>query len=112
MWACPGAAALWLSVMKWWKDWRGPSIKRELVLKGEDLKDLEKDRKRVVWGVKYILWEWRTACLKKQLPCMLPERLFCRLLGKIVTEVKVYIECYGEEETRRVWGGLPRVGVG
>lgn len=70
LWSCPGAAALWRSVKLWWKDWRGPSIKRELVVKGEGLKNLEKDRRRVVWVViseaKYILLEWRTTCLKKQ----------------------------------------------
>lgn len=116
MWSCPGAAALWRFVKLWWKDRRGPSIKRELVVKGEGLKDLEKDCRRVVWVViseaKYILWEWRTTCLKKHLLRVFPERLFCRLLGKIVTEVKMFKECYGDEETRRIWGGLPRVGVG
>lgn len=100
LWSYLGATALWHSVKLWWKDWRWPSIKRELVLKCEGLKDLEKDRRRVVWVVnsegKYILWEWRTTCLKNQLPRMFPERLFCRLLDKIVTEVKMYKECYGE----------------
>lgn len=74
------------------------------------------EHRKVVWGVisqgKYILWEWRTTCVKKQLPRMVPQRLFGRLLGKIVIEIKAYKECYGEEEARRVWGGLPRVGVG
>lgn len=80
------------------------------------MKDLEKDQMRIVWGVisegKNILWEWRTACLKKQLPRMLRERLFSRLLGKMVKEVNIYKEFYREDEVKRVWGGLPRVGVG
>lgn len=116
LWSCPGAAMFWQLVTKWWKEWRWPSFKRELLLREEGLKDLEKDQMRIVWGVisegKNILWEWRTACLKKQLPCMLRERLFSRLLGKMVKEVNIYKEFYREDEVKRVWEGLPRVGVG
>ncbi len=94
----------------------GASIRRDLVLRGEGLKEMGQEQRKVVWGVisqgKYILWEWRTACGKKQLPRIVPERLFGRLIGKMVIEVKAYKECYGGEEVRRVWGGLPRVGVG
>jgi len=78
LWSCPGAAAFWLLVTRWWKEWRGPSIRRELVLMGEGLKDLGKERRRVVWGVisegKYKLWEWRTVCLKKKLLIMVPKK--------------------------------------
>lgn len=116
LWSCPGAAVLWQLVERWWRKWGGPVIRRDLVLRGEGLKEMGQEHRKVVWGVisqgKYILWEWRTTCVKKQLPRMVPQRLFGRLLGKIVIEVKAYKECYGEEEARRVWGGLPRVGVG
>lgn len=61
---------------------------------------------------KHILWEWRTVCLRKQIPRLAPERLLSQLLGKMTTEVIAFRECFGEERTRKVWGGLRRVGVG
>lgn len=109
LWSCPGAAAFWLLVRRWWENWEGPHITRDLVLKGEGLKDLAKDRRRVVCGIisegKNILWEWRTECVRKQLQCFSTKRLFSCLLSKIAKEVICFKLYHGEEESRKIWGG-------
>lgn len=116
LWSCPGAASLWRSVMQWWERWRGPIITRDLVLYGLGLEVFDAERRRVIWGTisegKHVLWEWRTMCLRKQIPRLEPERLFSQLLGKMSAEVKGFKMCFGEEVTRRVWRGLQKVGVG
>jgi len=107
---------LWRSVIKWWEVWEGPKITRNLVLYGEGLGPFERMGRRVIWGVisegKHVLWEWRTTCLRKQIPLLAPERLFSRLLGKMRVEVEAFKECFGEGITKKTWGGLSRVGVG
>ncbi len=59
---------------------------------------------------KHVLWEWRTMCLRKQIPRLEPERLFSQLLGKMSAEVKGFKMCFGEEVNRRVWRGCRRLG--
>lgn len=116
MWSCPGAASLWRTVAGWWREWGGPPITRDLVLYGSGLGKVEKDRRRVVWVAvsegKRIFWEWRLRCLRKQLPCIQPQKLVSAHMARLSKEVKGYRTLYGEEKMKRVWGRLPRVGVG
>lgn len=116
LWSCPGAVSLWKLVAGWWREWGGPLITWDLVLYGARLGNIKNERRRVVWVVvsegKRTLWEWRVRCLRKQLPGVEPQKLFLTLLANLGKEVKGYKAVYGEERTRGVWGGLPRVGVG
>lgn len=116
LWSCPGAVSLWRAVAGWWSEWRGPMITRDLVLYGSGLRKVENDRRRVVWVVvsegKRILWEWRSRCLRKQLPSIEPQSLFWALMASVSKEIKGYRAAFGEEMVERVWGGLARVGVG
>lgn len=116
LWSCPGAATMWGMVRDWWEEWGGPELTRERVLYGQGLGSIGKEKRRVVWGVisegKRALWEWRGSCLRKKLCRIEPYKVFCRLLGRIRKEVQGYKEIFGEESAVKVWGGLPRVGVG
>ncbi len=59
----------------------------------------------VVSEGKHVLWEWRTDCLRKQMPRLASDALFMRLLSKNAAEVKAFKCCLGEEKTKEVWGG-------
>ena len=83
-----------------------------MVMLGKGLKALNGGKRRVVLViltvVKLALWDWRGGCLKKQIGCMDPERVFA--MAKVKLEREVWER--RRERGEKVEGTFPREGVG
>ena len=110
-----GMRGVWERVREWWRGWGGPALSEDMVMLGKGLKALNGGKRRVVLViltvVKLALWDWRGGCLKKQMGCMDPEKVFAIAMAKVKLE-REWVNGRGEGKGGEGGGDLSERGSG